>query len=167
MTTSSPTLRRLVGVLGAVVLLVGVTVVGSRTWAEAAPPVARGLVDGRLAPCASTANCATTNGVGEGLVAPITCTDPAPATRVREAIAERGEWDVASQYTTAAGTYLHVVARTEVLGFLDDLEIHVVPGDDRVRARSASRVGSADGGTNRERLAELAEDLAGRCAGTP
>ena len=51
--------------------------------------------------------------------------------------------------------YLHAECRSAVVGFVDDLEIHLRPGEHTLAVRSASRKGYYDFGVNRRRLEAL------------
>ncbi|MDP2172040.1 MAG: DUF1499 domain-containing protein, partial [Rhodocyclaceae bacterium] len=51
--------------------------------------------------------------------------------------------------------YLHAECRSAVLGFVDDLELHLRPGTTVVAVRSASRLGHSDFGVNRGRVEDL------------
>lgn len=54
--------------------------------------------------------------------------------------------------------YLHVEARTPMLGFVDDLELAI--GDGAIHVRSAARLGIRDFGVNRKRVEALRTSLA-------
>jgi uncharacterized protein (DUF1499 family) len=72
-------------------------------------------------------------------------------------------WRIASH---DAGTRrIYAEARTRLLRFVDDIEVWIVPmggGWSRVRARSASRVGFTDFGTNARRLRAYLERVGRR-----
>jgi uncharacterized protein (DUF1499 family) len=70
----------------------------------------------------------------------------------------------------AAGRRFRAEARTRRLGFVDDVEVWIEPvsgGGSRVRARSASRVGLTDFGTNARRLRRYLSALACRSQEPP
>jgi uncharacterized protein (DUF1499 family) len=54
-----------------------------------------------------------------------------------------------------ADTYLHVVVRSSVFHFPDDLELILDAAARRVHVRSAARYGSSDFGVNRRRVEQL------------
>ena len=51
--------------------------------------------------------------------------------------------------------YLHAECRSALMGFVDDLELHLRAGDGTIAVRSASRLGWSDMGVNRQRVHEL------------
>ena len=54
----------------------------------------------------------------------------------------------------ATDRYLHARCRTRI-GFVDDLELLLCPGEGLIQVRSASRVGIYDFGVNRRRVEHL------------
>lgn len=56
-------------------------------------------------------------------------------------------------------TYLHAEYRTRWLRFTDDLEFQLMPKEDLIHVRSASRVGYSDLGANRRRIEALRKTL--------
>lgn len=152
---------RLVRVLAASVLVLAVLVSIVRIGAGAADSVEGGPQSG-LADCQSAANCVSSSAVGPALAAPLLCAVDTPLLILREAIASAG-WDIVDDRRVAEGTYLHVVATTRVLRFRDDVEFLIEDGQDWIRVRSASRLGSSDLGANRTRINRLRADLDTRC----
>ena len=59
--------------------------------------------------------------------------------------------------------YLHAECRSAVLGFIDDLELHLQSEQQLIAVRSAARLGYYDLGVNRKRVEELRRQL--RAAG--
>jgi uncharacterized protein (DUF1499 family) len=55
--------------------------------------------------------------------------------------------------------YLHVILKSRVFGFVDDLELLWDPQSSRVAIRSASRTGYSDLGVNRRRVEDLRSRL--------
>lgn len=51
--------------------------------------------------------------------------------------------------------YLHVEFRSQLFGFVDDVELYLPPGKQQVEVRSASRTGWWDMGENRKRIERL------------
>ena len=58
--------------------------------------------------------------------------------------------------------YLHAECRSQWLGFVDDLELHLRPEKHAVAVRSAARLGHWDFGVNRARVEQLRSDLVKR-----
>ncbi len=63
---------------------------------------------------------------------------------------------------TRTDTYLHAECASALLGFVDDLELHLRPDHGRVAVRSASRLGHSDLGVNRRRVEHLRAALEAR-----
>ena len=57
--------------------------------------------------------------------------------------------------------YLHVAARTRLLGFVDDVEFLLDPAKQAIAVRSASRLGFSDLGANRRRIEAIRSALRG------
>ena len=58
-------------------------------------------------------------------------------------------------------TYLHAEASSAFFGFVDDLELFADRDNNRIQARSESRLGDSDLGVNAARLAALQSRLKG------
>lgn len=58
--------------------------------------------------------------------------------------------------------YLHAEVRSRRLGFVDDLELALDPGEALLAVRSASRLGYSDRGVNRRRVERLRHELVTR-----
>jgi uncharacterized protein (DUF1499 family) len=56
--------------------------------------------------------------------------------------------------------YLHAECASAVLGFVDDLEMHLRAHDGIIAVRSASRLGYSDFGVNRQRVERIRAALA-------
>ena len=122
--------------------------------------VGTGLVDGRLRPCPSSPNCATSEGAEPDVAAlPLGPSgDAKRCARRRAALAAvlallEGEEHV--EIAEVGDGYVHAVFRSRVLGFPDDVELRVDLEAGVVHMRSASRYGYADFGVNRARLERL------------
>jgi uncharacterized protein (DUF1499 family) len=123
-----------------------------------ARPAHLGVHERRLAPCPGSPNCVSSDaGDDAHRVAPLALALPAeeawPA--VREAVAALPRTRVEIE---EAG-YLHAECRSALLGFVDDLELHLRPEEGIVAVRSASRLGYSDFGVNRRRVERLRESL--------
>jgi len=51
--------------------------------------------------------------------------------------------------------YLHAECSSAFFGFVDDLELHLRPGQGTIAVRSAARLGHSDFGVNRKRVEKL------------
>ena len=108
---------------------------------------AKGLVDGRLAACPSSPNCASSEAdAPDGKKV-----DPLSGTMAdaRNAIVALG----GTIHSETEG-YLSATFKSSLFGFVDDVELR--PGDNgRIHIRSASRVGYSDRGVNKKRIAAI------------
>ncbi|MEM6279314.1 MAG: DUF1499 domain-containing protein [Verrucomicrobiota bacterium] len=78
--------------------------------------------------------------------------DPEVAwSKIQEALNELGN----TTPVTTEPDYAHFECRTPLLGFVDDLELLLNPGEQRIEIRSASRAGHSDLGANRKRVEKL------------
>jgi len=117
----------------------------------------------RLARCPGSPNCV--------------CSDDDDATHgiaaLRLAVPAAEAWSAAKQavlalprtrIVTERGDYLHAECTSALLGFVDDLELHLRAGEAVIAVRSASRVGYSDFGVNRKRVERIRAALASRAA---
>jgi len=117
-----------------------------------------GASEGRLAPCPSSPNCVSSDAQDEAhRIAPFTIT--APATRAWEAVRETVAGLPRTRIVSDTGEYLHAECSSPLLGFVDDLEIHLRAVEGILAVRSASRVGYSDLGVNASRVESLRERL--------
>ena len=116
------------------------------------------VTDGRLAACPSSPNCVSSDSNDEGhRVEPFRVA--APAARTWEAIREAVAGLPRTQIVADTGEYLHAECASALLGFVDDLELHLRPVEGIVAVRSASRVGYSDLGVNASRVETLRQRL--------
>ena len=104
---------------------------------------ARGLVDGKLAPCGAAPNCVSseTNTQLEKQIAPL----KGSLKSAKAAIIATG-----GTITMETEGYISATYITKIFKFVDDVEIRR-HNKDEVHIRSASRVGYSDRGVNRQR----------------
>jgi uncharacterized protein (DUF1499 family) len=67
-----------------------------------------------------------------------------------------------TRVVTETPDYLHAECESALLGFVDDIELHLRVSDGVIAVRSASRLGCGDLGVNRRRIEELRVALAQR-----
>jgi len=60
---------------------------------------------------------------------------------------------------TATSDYLHAECLSAVFGFIDDLELHMLPEQGLIEVRSLARLGYYDFGVNRKRVEQLRSKL--------
>jgi uncharacterized protein (DUF1499 family) len=117
-----------------------------------------GVNEGRLAACPSSPNCVSSDAGDEAhRVAPFRIA--APAVRVWEAVREAVAALPRTTVVVDTGEYLHAECSSALLGFVDDLELHLRPLEGIIALRSASRVGYSDLGVNATRVENLREAL--------
>ena len=120
-----------------------------------------GVRDGRLAPCPASPNCVSSDARdAEHAVEPLRLAQPAEKAwrNIREAVASLPR----TAFVVETEDYLHAECRSALLGFVDDLELHLRPAEGIVAVRSASRLGYSDLGVNRKRVEELRAALRAR-----
>ena len=121
-----------------------------------------GVGSAGLAPCPESPNCVSTDATGGHRTAPFRLAKP-PAEAwqdAREAVLSLPRTLIAKE----TESYLHAESTTPLLRFVDDLELHLQPDEERIAVRSASRTGWSDLGANRERVWELRRAMKARGA---
>lgn len=120
-----------------------------------------GISDDGLAPCPSSSNCVSSEApVGAHRVEPfILNASPKDSWRI---IREEVEALPRTTVVEETANYLHAQCESALLGFVDDLELHLRESDNIVEIRSASRVGYFDLGVNQQRVEGLREALRAR-----
>jgi uncharacterized protein (DUF1499 family) len=117
-------------------------------------PANLGVLDGRLAPCPSSPNCASSDDTDPPhRIPPLQLAVPgADAWRAaRATVAGLPQTEI----ITETDNYLHAECRSAFFGFTDDLEFHLRPSEGLIAIRSAARLGYGDLGVNRKRLDHL------------
>ncbi|HSD60534.1 MAG TPA: DUF1499 domain-containing protein [Burkholderiales bacterium] len=123
-------------------------------------PANLGVRDGRLAPCPASPNCVSSDADDDHAVEPLRLALPAEKSwrAIREAVAALPR----TAFVTETDDYLHAECQSALLGFVDDLELHLRPTEGIVAVRSASRLGHSDLGVNRKRVEGLRATLRSR-----
>lgn len=113
---------------------------------------APGLVDGRLADCPSSPNCASSedNAPSGKKVDPL----PGSMEQAKDAITALG-----GSITSDSSDYLAATFTSKIFKFVDDVELRPA-ADGSVHIRSASRVGYSDRGANKNRIAAIRAQMA-------
>lgn len=120
-----------------------------------------GVTRSRLAPCPDTPNCVSSDSLeSEHQIKPLLLN--MPANKVWEAAAQAVSSLPRTNIVTRTESYLHAECRSRLLGFVDDLELHLRPSEGILAVRSASRLGYSDFQVNRMRVEELRESLTAR-----
>jgi uncharacterized protein (DUF1499 family) len=114
----------------------------------------------QLAACPQTPNCISSQAEdGQHAIAPFSFTGSAQTAwdQLRSAILSEKRTSIVEEGTN----YLHAEARSRVFGFVDDVEFLLVPDDNIIHVRSASRKGYSDLGVNRRRIERIRRAFAG------
>ena len=64
-----------------------------------------------------------------------------------------------SQVKAKTDAYIHVVVKSRLLGFVDDVEVLLDEDDKKIHFRSCSRLGHSDLGVNRRRIEAIKAKL--------
>ena len=140
-----------------VIALVGLALLAVITFAflgiQSRNGTAPGLIDGRLADCPSSPNCASSEaGTPEDKQV-----EPLPVsawTVLPTLIVEMG-----GEVTAQEQDYIATEFTSSTFGFVDDVEFRLT--ETGIHVRSASRVGHSDAGVNAARISEIRDKLDG------
>ena len=114
-----------------------------------------------LAPCPPSPNCVSSDARDEAhRVMPfrLAAAPDEAWQRVREIVSELPRTRIVKEDPD----YRHAECRSLLFGFVDDLELHLRPGENSIAIRSASRLGYSDLGVNRRRVEDLRASLTSR-----
>ncbi|PLY03106.1 MAG: DUF1499 domain-containing protein [Desulfuromonas sp.] len=120
--------------------------------------MALGVDNLKLAVCPSSPNCVSSDAVdNDHHIQPFRlAVPPVEAWRTTQDLVAALP---RTKIVTAEDDYLHAKCRSAVFGFVDDLELHLRPGEGIIAVRSAAQVGYSDFGVNRKRLERLRTKL--------
>lgn len=113
-----------------------------------------GVQNAQLTPCPDSPNCVSSDASdAEHQIASIVLEGSAGEawTAIRDLVSKLPR----TQIITDTPDYLHAECRSAVFGFVDDLELHLRPGEGIIAVRSAARVGHSDFGVNQKRIEKL------------
>ncbi len=118
-------------------------------------PTDIGVQEGRLTACPDSPNCVSSDAPDgdEHQIAPLplhgSVQDGWKAARTALESMER------TQVVHETDGYLHAECTSALMGYVDDLELHLRADEGLIAVRSASRLGYSDMGANRARVEEL------------
>jgi uncharacterized protein (DUF1499 family) len=124
-------------------------------------PTNLGISATGLAPCPSSPNCVSSDaGDTDHHVMPLELAESPDEAwkRVREVVSGLPR----TQIVMETSNYIHAECRSPLLGFVDDLELHLRAAENIIAIRSASRLGYSDLGVNRRRVERLRDSLTNR-----
>ncbi|MCC0178473.1 DUF1499 domain-containing protein [Waterburya agarophytonicola K14] len=112
-----------------------------------------GVKDGKLAACPGSPNCV--NSQSDGGKEKI---EPLPGVSIAEikGVVEGMERTTIIEETDS---YLYAEFKSNLMGFVDDVEFYLDSTANVVHVRSASRLGKSDAGVNRKRVEEIRSKL--------
>lgn len=114
-------------------------------------PAGLGLTDGRLAPCPDSPNCASSTAKDSyQAMEPIPLDRPASAAQTALLAILQGMEGIT--IVSESPGYIRAEAKSNIFGFVDDVEFAVNERAGVVDFRSASRLGHGDMGANRKRI---------------
>ena len=122
-------------------------------------PTNLGITNGQLSSCPSSPNCVCSDEADpEHSIAPFRLVTPIP-TRAWETILSTVTGLPRTTIVSQTEDYLHAECQSALLGFIDDLEVHLRLDQSEIGVRSASRLGHSDWGVNRKRVEALRSAL--------
>ncbi|MCA0983954.1 DUF1499 domain-containing protein [Halobacillus yeomjeoni] len=115
-----------------------------------------GVKNGELAACPKSPNCVSTQETDEEKrLEPLPFNGDLEETKtyVRQILNQMDRTTIEVE----DGNYFHVISKTKLIGFKDDVEFYFDQDAQLVHFRSASRVGYSDLGANRKRMETFSE----------
>ena len=112
-----------------------------------------GVKDGKLAACPGTPNCVNSQSDD-----PQSKIEPLPAKSIAEIKNVVGNMEKTT-IIEETDNYLYAEFKSNLMGYVDDVEFHLDPQANAVQVRSASRLGKSDLGVNRKRVEEIRSKL--------
>lgn len=115
-----------------------------------------GLVEGRLRPCPSSPNCVCSElADDDAAIAPLAF--PGEPEEAFRSLLDFLRVEPRAEVVRVEAGYAHLVFRSRIFRFRDDLELRLDPDARVIHVRSASRVGRSDLGVNRARVESIRE----------
>ncbi|MEM8602791.1 MAG: DUF1499 domain-containing protein [Cyanobacteria bacterium P01_H01_bin.121] len=127
------------------------------------PPDSLGRQAGSLADCPSTPNCVSTTATDpEHTTEPIYYTSDATVAlaNIKKILTELPRAEIID----SDDQYVYAQFTSEWLGFVDDVEFAIIPEQQEIAVRSASRLGQSDLGVNRKRVENIRAAFTGLSA---
>lgn len=140
------------------IIIVGSLLILLSSCSSVPPTEQLGLLSNRLHPCPDSPNCISSSETDpDQQVLPFKL--QIEATAAWATIVETVTALPRTRIVSVTDNYLHAECRSAVFGFVDDLELHLLPEQQQVSIRSAARLGYYDFGINRKRVNELRSKL--------
>jgi uncharacterized protein (DUF1499 family) len=116
-------------------------------------PTNLGVKGGKLAACPGSPNCVNSQSAdAQSKIEPLPPVAIADLQKVIESM-ER------TTIVEATANYLHAEFKSQLMGYVDDVEFYLDPSANVLQVRSASRLGKSDLGVNRKRVETIREQL--------
>lgn len=135
----------------AIIVIIGLVFIVLSVSSRKQPEL--GLFEGRLRPCPDSPNCVCSEHQDHSaFIEPLLFTTTAENAwdKIKIVIVESG-----GEVVTDRDGYLHARFVTPLMRYIDDVELRMEHGKQRIQIRSASRVGYSDMGANRDRVARI------------
>ena len=118
-------------------------------------PTNLGVTEGHLSSCPSSPNCVCSDFPDpDHNIAPFPLSTPIQPDIWKTVLANVARVP-RTTIVTQTEDYLHAECQSALLGFVDDLELHLRLNQGEIGVRSASRLGHSDLGVNRKRVETL------------
>jgi len=118
-----------------------------------------GVNDGTLTPCPESPNCVSSfadKADEQHAIAAIAYSENSKIIeQLKTVLEEVGNAEVVS----ASENYIHAEFVSTLMRFVDDVEFYIVPEQQVIHVRSASRLGKGDMGVNRQRIEMLRSQI--------
>jgi uncharacterized protein (DUF1499 family) len=118
-----------------------------------------GINDGALAPCPESPNCVVSfadKTDEQHAIAAIAYSDNNHIMQQLKALLEASE---NAEIVSVSEYYVHAEFVSSLMRFVDDVEFYIVPEQQLIHVRSASRLGRSDFGVNRQRIEMLRNQI--------
>jgi len=123
--------------------------------------VTTGIVEGKLKPCPESPNCVSSDAEDDAhRVEPFRL--KAPPQQVWHGLQNVLAGEPRTRLVAVDERYMHVEVESAVMRFVDDTEFLLLPDEQIIAVRSASRTGYSDLGVNRKRIERIREALRSR-----
>jgi len=112
-----------------------------------------GVKDGKLATCPGTPNCV--NSQSDDAQSKIEALPGVSIAEIKGVVAGME----GSTIVEETGDYLYAEFKSNLMGYVDDVEFYLDSATNAIQVRSASRLGKSDLGVNRKRVEEIRSKL--------
>ncbi|NEO87174.1 MAG: DUF1499 domain-containing protein [Spirulina sp. SIO3F2] len=118
-------------------------------------PTNLGVTDGKLTPCPGTPNCVCSQ--SDRAAEQVEPLPPVAIADLKQVIEKMERTTIIE----ATDNYLYAEFKSQLMGYVDDVEFYLDTAANVIQVRSASRLGKSDLGVNRKRVEAIRTTLAG------